>query len=522
MVASKGTERGAARSPSLTPLSFGLIAALVLVRLMLPLVTRDASWGLHRDELLYFAMADHFDLFTMQFPPVIALVAAAGRFVFGESVLSARVPAAVAGAAIVAAVLLTVRRLQGGPRAGLFAWLALLAAPVFIRSSVLMHPVVFDQCWATLALAALTLAAHEREPRWWLLVGVALGLGALTKFSVAFVGISVGVAVLVIGDLRIQLATRWPWIAVAIAATLALPSLTGQMLHHWPFLQQMQALRRTQLDRVSPAAFLTGQLTLLSAGLICALAAMVAAVRGSARDRTPIIAAAAMLLLMLALHGKDYYAAPVYPMVFAVGALQLERWSRRSPTVGVSLAALMCAGAIVVWPLGVPVLSPPAMIRYAQALGASEVVKTNRGDVLQLPQDYADMLGWRELADSVGAVAERVPSAARADLTVVGANYGRAGALAFYRDRARIPYPISTAGDFWAWGSGRASGAHAIVVADSASIDRLRELYRSVDVMRIVANPLGVPEEQRVWIFYATEPKAPLASLWPKLGPNWN
>lgn len=521
-MASNGTERIAARPPAPQPLSLGLIAVLVLVRLLLPLVTRDASWGFHRDELLYFAMADHFDLFKMQFPPVIAMAAAVGRSVFGESVLSARVPAAVAGAAMVAVVLLTVRRLQGGARAGLFAWLALLAAPVLIRSSVLMHPVVFDQGWATLALAALTLAAHEREPRWWLLVGVALGFGALTKFSVAFVGICAGAAVLLVGDLRTQLATRWPWIAVAIAAALALPSVSGQMLHDWPFLQQMQALRATQLDRVSPAAFLTGQVTLLSAGMICALAAIVGAVRGSSRDRTPIVAAAAMLVLMLALHGKDYYAAPVYPMVFAVGALQLERWARLSPKVGVSLAAAMCVGAIVLWPLGVPALSPSATIRYAQAFSAGEVGKTNRGDVLPLPQDYADMLGWRELADSVGAAAQRVPADARADLTVVGANYGRAGALAFYRNRARIPYPISPAGDFWAWGAGTATGAHALVVADSASIDRLRELYRSVEVMSVVANPLGVTEEQRVWIFYATEPNAPLASLWPKLGPNWN
>ena len=504
------------------PLSYRLITALVLVRLLLPLATRDATWEFHRDEFLYFAMADHFDLFRMQFPPMIAAVAAIGHAIFGESVLAARVPAAAAGAAIVAIVLLTVRRLEGGSRAGVIAWLAMLATPVFIRPSVLMHPVVLDQLWATVALSALTLAAHEREPRWWLAVGTGLGLGALTKFSAAFIGISVIGAMLILSDLRAQLLTRWPWMAVAVAAMLAVPSITGQIAHQWPFLQQMQALRATQLDRVSPAAFLGGQLPLLGAGVLCAVAALVGAVRGSARDRTPVVAAAVMLLLLLVLHGKDYYAAPVYPMVIAVGALQLERRARVSRLVAVAVPTMIAAGAVALWPIGVPALAPPVMIGYAHALGAGNAVRSNRGDVLQLPQDYADMLGWRALADSVGAVAARLPADARADLTVVGANYGRAGALAFYRQRARIPYPISVAGDFWAWGPGTANGRHAIVVADSSSVTRLQQLYQSVDVMRVVENPLGVPEEQRVWIFYATRPNVSLAAVWPTLGPSWN
>ena len=145
------------------PVSLTVLAGLVALRLALPLVTRHGAWGFHRDEFLYFAMADHLTLSGMQFPPMIAIIAAAGRAVFGESVLSARVPAALGGAAITLVVLLFVRRLGGGRVACVLAWLALLAAPLFVRSSVLMHPVVFDQLWATMALTALTLAAQERE-----------------------------------------------------------------------------------------------------------------------------------------------------------------------------------------------------------------------------------------------------------------------------------------------------------------------------------------------------------------------
>lgn len=498
------------------------IVVLLLLRFALPLVTLQSTWELHRDEFLYFAMGEHLDFFRMQFPPMIAVIARTGRALFGDTVWAARIPAACAGAALTAVVLLLVRRLGGGYRAILYAWLALMAAPIFVRPSVLMHPVIFDQLWAAVALGALILAAHERDPRWWLIVGLGLGLGALTKFSVAFVGVSILLTAVLIPDLRVQLGSRWPYCALGIASVLAIPSLSGQVIHQWPFLAQMSALRATQLDHVGAGDFLTGQLTLLSAALIPAVAAGVAAIRGGSRDRTPAIAALVMLLLMLALHGKDYYAAPVYPVLLGIGALQLDSWSRSSRMIAAAVPTLLTFGALLLWPMGVPAFAPETMHRYVQAIGLGSVVTTNRGDVPTLPQDYADMLGWRALADSVGAIAARLPADARSDLTVIGVNYGRTGALAFHHARVGLPYPVSVASDFWAWGPGRASGRHSLIVADARVESRLRELYRSVTLAGTVDNLQGVAEEQHVLIFYGENPRASLASIWPSLGPSWN
>jgi len=131
-------------------------------------------------------MGDHLEWLRMQFPPLIAVVAHLGRALFGDSVLTARVPAALAGAALLTSMLWFARRLGAGAWTLVVIAAACVAAPVFLRSSVLMHPAVFDQLWATLAIASLALAAVEEQPRWWPLIGVAFGLGALTKFSVAF------------------------------------------------------------------------------------------------------------------------------------------------------------------------------------------------------------------------------------------------------------------------------------------------------------------------------------------------
>jgi hypothetical protein len=498
-----------------------LIGALVLCRLLLPLFTRHPAWGIHRDEFLYFAMADHLDLMRMQFPPLIAMVAWAGRAAFDESVLAARAPAAMAGALLTAVVLLLIRRLGGGSRALLFAWLALIAAPVFVRSSLLMQPVIFDQLWATVAISALLLAAHERQPRWWLVIGIALGLGALTKFSVAFIAISIAAATLFVFELRDDLRSRWPWIAAALAGMLSLPSFVGQVLHEWPFLQQMRELRSGQLEQVSMLGFVGQQPLLLAAAMLCVIPAVIVGVRGLARDRVPLVVGVTMFALMLFLHGKAYYVAPVYPVLIGTGALALERWlvhTHRAITA--LLTASMVASATVLWPMGIPVLSPQRMPAYLAALGVEE--RTNQGEPIRLPQDYADMLGWRELSDSVAAVIRRLPTEARSDLTVIGSNYGEAGALAFYGASRGIPYPRSTAGDFFAWGPGPASGNHVLVTGSSADLPvMLGQLYDSVSVAAVVLNPMGVPEEQRVSIFRGDGARRDLRALWPSLGPNW-
>ncbi len=141
-------------------LAFALL--LVAIRFAFPLLLLNPAWEFHRDEFLYFAMGDHLEWFRMQFPPLIAVVARVGRALFGDSVWAARVPAAVAGAALLGTMLWLVRRLNGGVWSMVVLTLAGISAPVFLRPSVLMHPVIFDQLWATLAFAALVLAAVER------------------------------------------------------------------------------------------------------------------------------------------------------------------------------------------------------------------------------------------------------------------------------------------------------------------------------------------------------------------------
>lgn len=493
-----------------------VVAALVVARALLPLLLLDPAWEFHRDELLYFAMGDHL-AWRMQFPPFIAAVARLSTAVFGDSVWAARVPAALGGAAITGVLLWLVQRLGAGLWALLLTWIGLALAPVFLRSSVLFQPVVFDQLWATLAVTALVLAAVEDAPRWWLLVGVALGLGVLTKMSsVMYAAVILAVAV-VHPRLRRQLLTRWPWAAAALALVLGAPTVVGQVHYAWPFLQQLQALKAGQFAHTSLVGTLAEQPMLLTPAALL----VVAAAGARERVRAAVVVAggfaAGLLALVLWQGGKAYYAAPAYPVLIALGAVVVARASRRwlAPTAAVA----MCAIGVPLVPMGVPALAPAAMAAYAQRLGVGTT--TNRGETLALPQDYADMLGWRAKAEAVQAAYAALDEAERAEVVIVGGNYGQAGALARYARRLGYPYPISTAGDFHAWGPGPRAGTLLLVLAGPDARDDLEALYGRVAEVAALGDPRAVPEERDVRIFVAREPRAELAAVWGRVGPNW-
>lgn len=461
-----------------------LVAALVLARIALPLLAIDATWEFHRDELLYFAMGEHLDWFRMQFPPLVPAVTRLSRALAGDPVWAARVPAALAGGATLLVMLLAVRALGGGAWALVVTTLASVAAPLFVRASVLLQPVVFDQLWCAAALLGVLLALVRGEPRWWLAAGVMFGLGVLTKLSAPLYGVLAFGATLLVPAARRQLRTPWPWTAAVLALLVGSASLTGQVVHDWPFLAQMGVLRARQLVHVSPGTYLAeqgamlgGASLLVAAGLGWAFAARVrparagaARVEGAGADAAAVdavvvartdavrwLAAFAVLLVgwYLVMRGKAYYAGPAYPLLIAAGAVNLERGGRRvaASVVRPAVPALLVVIGLVLLPLGVPVFAPDRMARYAAHFGPT---RTNVGATLALPQDYADMLGWRAQVAMVARAWAALPPADRARAGIVGVNYGQAGAQALHGAALGLPYPIGLVGDFWAWGPGAA------------------------------------------------------------------
>jgi len=226
------------------------VVLFAVVKLALHLLTNVFTpYGIHRDELLYLAMGRHLQLWRMDFPPLIALLAEAQRAALGDSLLSIRLAAAVAGTLVLVLAALVARELGGGLFAQVAAALGVLSGVLFLRTANLFQPVVFDQLWWTLALFALLRLRRTENRRWWLVIGVACGVGLLTKFSILFFAAALFLAVLLTRRRR-DLATPWPWIALALALAIGTPSIVGQVRLGFPVTGSMADLRSSQLAHV--------------------------------------------------------------------------------------------------------------------------------------------------------------------------------------------------------------------------------------------------------------------------------
>ena len=484
--------------------------------------TAVTPYGFHRDEFLYLAMGRHLDLWRMDFPPGIALLANAVRGLLGDSLADVRFVPGLFGSSLVVLAALFAREFGGGRTAQVLAALSVVCSVLFLRSAGLFMPVVLDQLWWSLALLALARVARTGAPRWWIVLGIAGGLGLLTKWSILFVGFGV-LAGLLATPLRRSLLTPWPYVALAIALLIGLPSLTGQVALDWPLRLQMAGLREDQLGRIGFGEYAGTQLLFSPPGFLLAAAGLggLLAAKGLRPWRVIGVTCATVWVLLLVLRGKSYYVGPIFPALFAAGAVLLERTSGtrlRAGLVGASVV-LTVAWGVIALPMGLPIVQPQQMARYAARLGITAATTTNRGTVLPLPQDYADMLGWEEKVRAVARVWDSLPPDERRDAVIVTNNYGRAGAIDWYGPRLGLPGAVCPCGTFWQFGPGEKPGR--VIIAVGLHPEELREDFASVAVGATVWEPWGVEEEQEVVISVAKGFRHTLQGIWPTLSPNY-
>jgi hypothetical protein len=217
---------------------------------------------------------------------------------------------------------------------------------------------------------------------------------------------------------------------------------------------------------------------------------------------------------MLALHGKPYYLVPAYPMLLAGGAIlaesALDRRALNWPKP-VLAAAVLIAG-ILVAPLVIPLLPPETFIRYANALGASEV-RTERHKMGPLPQMYADMFGWEDMARTISGIYRKLPPDQQARAAVFGQNYGEAAAIEYYASRYSLPPAMSGHNNYWLWGM---PPGRDVLIVIGGNPDEARAYFADVEQAGALYHPYAMPYENRpVWL--CRNPKLDIRTLWPKL-----
>ena len=516
------------RSDSLVPLLLLFGVAKLLLQSSITLLSIHAGYGIFRDELYYLVCGRRLAAGYVDQPPLVALQARLAELLFGYHHLVAfRLLPALAGVLTVVLTGLIAGALGGGRRAAALAMLFVLTTPVFLATQSFLSMNAWEPVfWMAAVLAVLRLLAVPEATSWWLLLGAGAGLALENKASAIFL-IAALLAALLCTPARHLLARRGFLLAVGITVLLALPNLAWQLAHHFPTLEWLRDVRHSNKDVVlSPPRFVWAQILILSPFHLLAWLPGVAWLlfgRTARPWRSAGVLYLFFLAIMMGLHAKDYYLAPIYPLYFAAGAVFWTEWASsgsatRSGTPSRVRNALVAAYAVIVTlaiaptaPFAVPVLSPADFVRYTRILHF-EPTDSEQHDGSSFPEFFADHLGWQSLADSVSRVYHALPPNQQRQTGILTANYGQASAINVLGRPLGLPAAISGHQAYWMWGPHGYTGKEMIVVTDAPLAGMLR-VYRSCTVADHQTSPYAMPWEQR-FVYVCHDRLRPFSADW--------
>jgi len=329
------------------------------------------GYGFHRDELYYLASAAHPQLGYVDYPPITPMVARLDTMIFGTHTATLRLVPVLAGAAIVVLAGLIARELGGGRAAQVLAAFCVLVSGVYLFEDWLFMTVALDQLmWAvTIYLMVRLLRTHDT--RLWVPLGVAIGLGLETKYTIVALILAIGVGILATRERR-QLASVWPWLGAALALAILAPNLVWQVQHEWPSLTYLGTHHGRIAQETSRTTFIVEQLELVNAFLLPIVVAGMWWMFRRAGFRPLIWIPIVIEAVFLVAGGKPYYAEPMFVLLYAAGAVAVApylfrgrsrlRWSlATAPAVLLALALL---------PLAMPVLPARQMASMGCTLPA--------------------------------------------------------------------------------------------------------------------------------------------------------
>ena len=369
------------------------VVILMLVKLGIHFAT-NTNYDLHRDAFLYYALGEHLDWGYVSVPPFIALVSRISVFLFGNTVFALRFFPAVVGSFSVLLIALIVKELKGTTLA------VIIAATAFILSIAFFMLACFT---------ALLLTGH-RKLLWskYFLLGCVIGM------------------------------------------VIILPNILWQYHHNWPVITHMKELQQTQLVNVSLVGFFVDQLSMNFSGLIVWLTGLIAFLFAKSEKKYRVFSFIYLItiVILILLRGKSYYSLGLYSILNAMGGYAVDKYFR--PFLKYGALALVVVLSFFFMPYSLPLFSHEKMAEISEKTAAF----TNRwedGKVHNLPQDYADMTGWKDVAGMVVGAYQELSPEQQEHCMIFAENYAIAGAILFYGKAHNLPEPVSFNDNFILW-----------------------------------------------------------------------
>ncbi|HWG17351.1 MAG TPA: glycosyltransferase family 39 protein [Acidobacteriaceae bacterium] len=493
-----------------TPVSRGrrdifLLCAIAFADALLHIST-NGRYGFHRDELQFLTDAHHLAWGYVTYPPLTPFIQRIGLDLFGLSLVGLRLFCAMGQAIVILVTGLIARDLGGSRAAQVTAALAVALSPVPMFWGTEFQYTSFEFLfWVLIAWFVVRLLKTD-DPRWWIAIGAAAGLGLMTKYSILFylAGVLAGV---VFTGARRYLKSGWFWAGIALAFLIVLPNLLWQVHNHFVSYEFLQYIHARDLRIGRGDHFLRDQIKLCINIMATplALAGFIFFLRNARYRMIAWMYIVPMAILFFA-KGRGYYAAAAYPMLLAAGSVVCAQWLKTLPKI----ASRMIATVFYVGLAAVGAYVMAVVLPFASS-------GPLRDFALSHNEDLREEIGWDDLVRKVASIRDTLTPEQQAHLGITVGNYGEGGAIEILGPAYHLPPPASTHNA--AWFRGYPTPPPTTIIALGINAKQANSIFTGCRWAGHNGNSLGVRNEEsqdHPDIFVCGPPRDSWPELWRK------
>ncbi len=420
----------------------------IIAKFVLQYVLISPIYELHRDEFLHLDQAHHLAWGYESVPPVTSWISSI-ILLLGNSLFWIRFFPALFGALTIVVVWKAIEELKGNLFALILGATCVLFS-VLLRLNGLYQPNSLDAlCWTTFCFILIKYY-NTQNSKWFYIGMVILAFGFLNKYNIVFLLVGILPALLLTN--RSVFTDKNFYFSIILFSLLIMPNMIWQYNNDFPVFHHMQQLAREQLVNVNRWDFLKDQLLFFLGSLFVILAALYALLFYEPFKKYKFFFWTMCFTLMIftTLKAKSYYALGLYPIYIAFGAVYLEiilksNWKKYLQPVAILIPLLFF---IPMYKIIFPIKSPDYIVNHSALYKKFGLLRWEDGKDHLLPQDFADMLGWKELANKIDAIYSAFP--VQSKTIILCDNYGQAGAINYYTKNKNIS-AVAFSADYINW-----------------------------------------------------------------------
>jgi hypothetical protein len=408
-----------------------ILIGFIIVKFLLQYLLYNSDYDLQRDEYLHLDQANHIAWGFQSVPPVTSLISCIIKL-FGNSVFWVKFFPALFGALTIVIVWKTIEELKGS----LFALILGATCVLFsalLRLNFLFQPNSLDVlCWTTFYFILIKYINTENVK--WLFIGsLVFSIGFLNKYNIIFLIIGILPAILLTDQRKVFVKKEF-YFAIICGLLLLFPNLLWQYKNNFPVYHHLKLLADTQLVNVKRLDFIKEQLFYFIGSMLVIIASLYALLFYQPFKKLRLFFGAITFTLLVFIYfkAKGYYAMGLYPIYISFGSAFIgnklnTNWRKYFQPF---LIAIPIIFYVLLFNTFFSIKDPRYIIENETLYKKFGLLQWEDGKDHLIPQDFADMLGWKELARKIDSIYIKLPNPNQT--LILCDNYGQAGAINYY------------------------------------------------------------------------------------------